>query len=236
MGAELQDQKATIPLESERDKKKGGGKQRDGKKRREGKEGGRERERGRERQKETERDREREHCLCLSCHYTAGLHYGTTAENRVHLPLTCLAVTVLEHAHTNTHTHTHLHTHTPLCKEQREQSSYLLPYVASNDTTVHSTHCVCVCVRERACTHAPYYSSLTSCFSSSPSLALYSPPLHHHHPHPPKLPASSLQQKHRDFKRPAGISLPLFTFLSSILQHTQPQRNRLCLEGRHELR
>lgn len=50
---------------------------------------------------------------------------------------------------------------------------------------------------------APYYSSLTSHFSSS----------HCFHPPTPNLPASSLQQKHRDFKRPAGISLPLFAFL-----------------------
>lgn len=57
--------------------------------------------------------KETQHCLCESCHYTAGLDYGATAENRVHLPLTWLAHSVLN---TNKKRPTHL------CATSKESS------------------------------------------------------------------------------------------------------------------
>lgn len=70
----------------------------------------------RERHQSRSHERAREHCLSLSCHYTAGLHYGATAENRVLLPLTWLTVL---------HTHTH------------ERRSHLLPCEALDDLSVY---------------------------------------------------------------------------------------------------
>lgn len=43
--------------------------------------------------------REKEYSHCLSCHYTAGFHYGGTAKHREHLPLTWL--TPSSHTHQN---------------------------------------------------------------------------------------------------------------------------------------
>lgn len=49
-------------------------------------------------------EQKRKYSHCLSCHYTAGFHYGGTAEHREHLPLTWLTLSKYTHQNISAHT------------------------------------------------------------------------------------------------------------------------------------